>query len=241
MTTRAKLELWSGASIFSALMGCAPTNVKMTSEYKGNLPKPNGILVYDFAVSPDEVKLDESVAAKLENAVQKTSRTEQERAIGRSMANALSVKLVEELQKNGLQARRAYGPTSARKRSLMIKGQFLSIDEGNQTERVVIGLGMGRTDVKTNVQVYQSQTGGPVLVEQFAGDAKSGYKPGMAESMGAGAVAGHVGAAAVASGVLAVGSEAFTANVEADAHRTAKELAKRIREIYMDRGWMPRI
>lgn len=38
-------------------------------------------------------------------------------------------------------------------KDLMVKGQLLSTDEGNRTERVVIGLGAGRTSVQANVQV----------------------------------------------------------------------------------------
>ena len=120
---------------------------------------------------------------------------------------------------------------------LLIKGQFLSIDEGNQTERVMIGLGMGRSEVKTSVQLYETMASGPFLVEQFIGDARSGFKPGMAETLGAGAVAGHLGAAAAVGGGLTIGSEAFAANIEADADRTAKELVKQIRQLYVNKGW----
>jgi hypothetical protein len=112
---------------------------------------------------------------------------------------------------------------------LSIGGHFISIDEGNRTERAVIGLGMGRTDVEAEVMVYQNAQ----LVEQFETEAKSSRKPGMAETMGVGAAAGNLAIAAAVSGAAAVGSEAFSANVEADASRTAKKLAKQLEVFFV--------
>ena len=99
---------------------------------------------------------------------------------------------------------------------LAIKGQFISIDEGNRTERVVIGLGLGRTDVKTLIQVYDHNDGARTLCCQFETDAKSGRKPGMAETMGAGAATGNlVTSAAVGGGLTVTGSETVSAALTA--------------------------
>ena len=45
--------------------GCAPTNVtqQSTDMTAKQLAKPTLVLVYDFAVSPDEVKLDTGLSA----------------------------------------------------------------------------------------------------------------------------------------------------------------------------------
>jgi len=75
------------------------------------------------------------------------------------------------------------------------------------------------------------------LVESLKTDAKSGYKPGVAVGAGAASMAGHVGAGLVVGTGMAVGSEAFFANVDADADRTAKQIAGRIKLIYQARGW----
>jgi len=139
----------------------------------------------------------------------------------------------------GVPAERAAGTPPNYGNIIEIEGQFLSIDEGNWAERVVIGLGAGRTDVKTLVQVYDARGGRRVLVNEFEADAKSGYKPGMAESMGAGAAAGNLGAAAAISGGLAVGSEAFAATVEDDAKRMAKKVAKQLGDFFVSQGWIP--
>jgi len=73
----------------------------------------------------------------------------------------------------------------------LIKGQLVSIDEGNRTERVIIGLGAGRSDVRAHVQACEVTPTGSRLLDRIEIDGKSGLTPGMAESMGAGGLAGR--------------------------------------------------
>ncbi len=235
------LKLSVAACVIGLFAGCASTDVTSESEYEGFLPKPKQVLVYNFAVSPDEVVLDSGITADIQGLVDKAPpRTDQERAIGKQVADALANHLVTEIQALGLPASRASGPAPAdANNTLQIKGQFISIDEGNQTERVVIGLGLGRTDVKTLTQVYDYRNGSNILVNQFGINAKSGDKPGAAETMGAGAVAGHLVVSAVVSSGVAVGSEAFSANVDADADRTAKKIAVQLKDLFLTEGWIP--
>lgn len=227
------------------IAGCGPTKMTTTSDYAGTLPQPTMIVVYNFAVAPNEVELDEGIEADITRAKDGTPRTLDEMAIGRQVSEAFAKKLVAQLQNDGyvvLRAADAHINDNGNGNVLTIKGQFISIDEGNRTERVMIGFGMGRTDVRTAVQIAERmpQTSGAAkvqLVESVTADAKSGYKPGMAETAGAAAMAGHVGTGIAVGAGLAVGSEAFGANVDADADRSAKQIAGRIKLIYQARGW----
>ena len=226
------------ACALALFSGCASTKVNVDSEYYGFLPRPNRVLVYDFAVSPDEVKLDSGVSGDIQELVKKTPRTDQERAIGKQVADDLAAHLVKEISALGIPAIRASADVPVPGRALAIHGQFISVDEGNQAERVVIGLGLGRTDVRTLVQAYEFNDGKKVLLEEFGVNAKSGSKPGAAETVGVGAIAGHVATAAVVSTGLAVGSEAFSASVDADAERTAKAITKQLKDVYISQGWL---
>jgi hypothetical protein len=229
---------WSAAVVAAGLMaGCASTQVTSENQYLGFLPKPRLVVVYDFAVSPDEVELDSGVA-KLDELIKNTPRTEQERAIGRQVADALAKHLVSEIQALGIPAVRGTTNSPAGQDYLLVKGQFISVDEGNMAEREIIGLGLGRTDVKTMTQVYGFVKGKKTLVDEFDVNAKSGRKPGMAETMGVGALAGHLAISAAVSGGAAVGSESFFANVDADAARAAKVIAKQMKQFYVDQGWV---
>ena len=74
----------------------------------------------------------------------------------------------------GLQAERGSAVPAGVQNALLIKGQLVSIDEGNRTERVIIGLGAGRSDVRAQVQVYQVTSAGNQLIDTIEVDGKSG-------------------------------------------------------------------
>src|SRR5262245_27185251 len=121
-------------SVLLLIVGCGPASVQRVSGPTGQLPRPDRILVYDFAVTPDEVRLDSGVGSQLVQLFGSTdpgtSRTAEEIKIGHAVANAVAAALVNELNKYGLPAARALGPPTPGGRLLMVKGQFVSIDEG---------------------------------------------------------------------------------------------------------------
>jgi hypothetical protein len=222
--------------------GCAPTNVQEKSMTIAQLPKPDLILVYDFAVSPEEVKLDKGLSADLMQKYEEykgASRTAEEIKVGHKVADAVAAELVKKINSYGLFAERAFGLPQGKGKVLMVKGQFLTIDEGNRTERVTIGLGAGRTDVQANVQVYELTPQGRKEVDTLRGTAKSGEKPGMAEMMGIGAIAGHLLASTVVSGALAGGTEMTSATVEADGKRLADQIAVELGNFFVEQAWIP--
>ena len=235
-------QLWMiTACIIVMLAGCAPTQVTVLQQTAAQVPKPDEIRLYNFAASPDEVSLDRGISASIKEYIDKTPRSAEERAVGHQVATALAKELEKQLLALGFNVTYvAYpaGPPTSWGNVVEITGQFLSIDEGNRTERVVIGFGAGRTDVKALVQVYDARGGTRTLISEFDTNAASGYKPGMAETMGAGAAAGHLAASAVVSTGLAVGSEEFSATVEADAKRTANDIVKKLKEFFAVQGWL---
>jgi hypothetical protein len=165
-----------------------------------------------------------------------SSQTADQLKVGRSVANTLTNELAESLKDLGLPVERATAQQVA-DGTLAVEGQFVSIDEGNRLQRVAIGLGAGASDVKTHVQLYLGTPTGPRLVDEFETDAASGNKPGAALTMGASSV---VGAGVAVAGAAQGGMQAATApkdTAEADAKRTAVNLAARIKKIFADRGW----
>lgn len=230
-----KRMIRSGGAI-AVLLFAACTTVDVVREYSGtSLPRPERVLVYDLAVTPDEVKLDSGLSAMAVEAMKGSSRTEQEVKTGHDVAAALSKHLVKEIQDMGLPAQRADGPPSEDPNDLSILGHFLSIDEGNRTARVVIGLGAGRTDVKAEVQLYQNST----MIEELEADSKSGRNPGAAETMGVGAATGNLLTSAVVTTGVQGASEAFVSSVESDASRAAKQIAKKIMPFFVRQHWIP--
>ena len=228
--------------VLAVAAGCAPTNVQQDNMDVVQLTRPSLILVYDFAVSPEEVKLDTGLSADLMRKYEEhkgMTRTAEEIKVGHRVADALAEELVKKIRSYGLMAERGFGLPHGNSKDLMIKGQLLSIDEGNRTERVAIGLGAGRTSVQANVQVYEMTPQGMNEVDTLRGTGKSGFKPGMGEMMGVGAIAGNLLASTVVSGALAGTSEMTSATVEADAKRLAEKIAADLGKFSVEQGWIP--
>jgi hypothetical protein len=228
--------------VLAVAAGCAPTNVQQENMAVAQLNRPSLILVYDFAVSPDEVKLDKGLSADIMQKYEEhkgMTRTAEEIKVGHRVADALAEELVKKIRSYGLWAERGFGYPQAKEKDLIVKGQLLSINEGNRTERVAIGLGAGRTSVQANVQVYEITPEGKKEVDTLRGTAKSGDKPGMGEMMGAGAIAGHLLASTLVSGTLSGATEMTSATVEADAKRLADKVAADLGNFFVDQGWIP--
>lgn len=224
----------------AAVLGCGTTAVTSQSEFYGRVPRPSRIVVLPFGTSPEEVQLDKSPTVALVWKSEGVSASQERRVVGRQVADVLANELVQKIQALGLPAERQpvwpppeWGPL------LVIAGEFLAIDEGTRALRVSVGLGAGASDVRTAVHVYEVVPEGRRLVDSFDIDAKSGRKPGMAETMGAGAAADHLATAAAVSAAGAVASEAFGDNVEADARRTAEKITALLSDFFVRQGWIP--
>jgi hypothetical protein len=229
----------AAALLLAAGLGCASTQLQTTEQYGGtNLPRPQRIIVMPFATSADEVKLDWSPTAQAWRLTGE-SATQERQKVGHEVAEALARKLVSKIQGLGLPAEFAEdAPPYDGSAMLVIYGQFVSINEGNRAERVVIGLGLGRSDVRTDVQVYEAMYDGRRTLDQFEIDAKSGRKPGAAETLGVGGLAGHLAVSAAVTAGGAVAGEAFGTNVEDDAERTASKIANALGTFFARQGWI---
>jgi hypothetical protein len=238
-----KLSLPTATLAALALLAACTSTQSQVETGGEMLPAPQVVIVDRFAASADEVKLDEGLSTEVEEAVKAdrgTSRTEQELQAGHQVADAIADKLVVEIRDLGLSAERGSTVPAGTQNAVLIKGQLISIDEGNRTERVVIGFGAGRSDVRTHAQVYEVTPSGPQLIDTIEVDAKSGLTPGMAETMGVGGLAGHLLVSTAVSGGVHVASEAVGADVVADADRAAKGIAKQLSALFARQGWTTR-
>lgn len=240
-----KRNAWLGIVVFVVLAlaaGCAPTQVVQESEDIKSFAKPDLILVYNFAVSPDEVFLDQGLSAELQQQYEQhkgETRTAQEIKTGHAVADVVARELVKNILAMNLWAQRGFAPPHGKRQIMAVKGQLLSIDEGNRTERVVIGLGTGRTEVQANVQLYEATPKGLKEIEALHGNAKSSDAPGMAELVGVGAILGRVVGLSAISGTLSAGSELTVNTVESDGRRLADKIARDLGQYFVEQGWIP--
>jgi hypothetical protein len=220
------------------LAGCTQGSSQI--ETAASLPRPQVVVVQDFAVTPGEVQLDPGLSGTIDETLganQLPPRTAKEQQVGRQVADALAEKLVTEIRDLGLRAERGAGLPPGTATGLVVSGQLVAIDQGNRTERVTLGLGAGRSDVRVRAQVFDVTPKGRRLADEIEVDAKSGLQPGMAETMGVGALAGHFVTATLVSGTLQVADESLGTSVVADADRASKGITKQLASFFAQQGW----
>jgi hypothetical protein len=224
------------------LLGACTSTSSTETAAPDTVPPPQIVVVDTFAASPDEVKLDPGLSGKVDkllgNSGSAVPKSEQETDVARKVASSLADKLVVEIRDLGLQAQRGSALPAGDTHGLLITGQLVSINEGSEAERVAIGLGAGRSDVRVQTQVISiGPDGKQHVIDEIEVDAKSGLTPGMAETAGAGALAGHIVASLAVGAGIHVASEELSTDVVADADRAAKGIAKQLAKLFAQQGW----
>jgi hypothetical protein len=146
--------------------------VEVVASYQGDpLPKPDKILICDFTVSPDVVTVDQSAAARLQR--RRLQRREPDadsspEALAGQVQNAFAKALVSELQKTAVPAETAPADNAAiPAHTLIVHGEFTTINQGNKTKRMMIGFGRGASDVQAHVTVSLTTDAQPVVLSEF--------------------------------------------------------------------------
>ena len=152
------------------------------------------------------------------------------------MATVMEEETVRLLRQAGIPADLDSNAPTATRRTALLQGQFLSVDEGDRSQRVWVGFGLGGSRLQIKLEALQ----GGVVVTEGEVQTTSSLKPGTVASLGDGAATGSIGMAAAVGGGMAVGSEALLVSVEADAKRAAKAVADRLIQGYKERGWLSR-
>jgi Domain of unknown function (DUF4410) len=229
--------LW--IAVVSALAACSHARVQTTEAYLGRpVSRPDRVLVSYFSIDPEQVRLDQGVSARIMRAASDQPLDAQQLQAARDTQTALAERLVDRLTTYGLPARIAT-TNDGRGTELLIQGQIVSIDQGNRTRRVLIGLGAGKSTVSAAAQIYYlAGATPPRFMTAFEAQADSGHMPGAAETMGAGAAAQRVGTSAALTGATHAGAETRHTSDTAEADRLADEIALRIGQLAVDQGWI---
>ena len=229
----AKAWLAVGAFIVSSAYGQGPMGAKINvtplASYTGSspLPKPEKILVYDFAINPDDIQVDKIQAMRPRHLITGDQKPD---AIAASASKRYSQELVKALAKTGIPVEHVAKDTPPSDNALMIQGSFTSVKQGNKTERDTIGLGAGAADVATKVDVHMKTPTDSVLFSQFTTDTTAAKNAGSVVPV----AAGLNPAAAVAKSTVGDRRK----NVNAYASKTADATAKEIIKSMAAQGWV---
>ena len=185
----------AAASLIALLVlaGCASSDVTARRSYVGDeeIARPGRIIVHSFAATPGDIPTDAAIAGQYDRRA--TPQSAQEVAVGRKLGDQAATRLVDEILKMGLPAERAGSGPPPQLGDLIIKGEFVSIDEGSRLKRMLIGFGAGGAELKTFVEVYQVTTSGLRPLGSAEVEAGGGKMPGMLVPIGIGASAVRLG------------------------------------------------
>ncbi len=216
-------------------MGCASASVTPVTKIADGsmLPRPGVLLVYDFAVAANDVMID-TLGAQFMSEGEKLTEKEQ---TARATANAFSVALVKQLRNDGINAQRAERGDIPPLHALVLKGQFITIDEGSRAKRMIIGFGAGSSELRARVQAYQATQHGLRRLAEAEAEASGSKMPGMAIPVAGGAAMGTAATSAIISGGMNIAKETRGA-MNPDAERMAKKIAERAKAFYVRQGWL---
>jgi hypothetical protein len=221
------------------IIGCAETQVMTTNEVaESGLRKPEQVLVYNFAVTPQDVQANASIFAQMTRNFRDQDQTAEEMQLGREVADALTDELMRKIAALGMNPVRADKNTPIRRGSILISGRFVKIDEGNRLRRNVIGFGLGQSSLDSDVQVLAPSRSGLRELISFDAHADSGEMPGAAVMGPAGAAAGAGTAAVVATNAVAGGVKSYRSSAAQQAKQLADKITERLSDYFARQGWL---
>src|SRR5271154_828172 len=127
------------------LAGCAGASIAPQSNSAPvSLNRPTTIYVYNFAVTAQDVTLNQGFFQKTYRDMTDDNQQQTQLQTAQETASLLSAAIVQELQGLGFTATvMPRGMRVSGDNVLLVDGQFVAINEGNRLRRMVIGLGVG--------------------------------------------------------------------------------------------------
>jgi len=225
----------AGLGLMLLCFGCARARVQNVEAPKAlTLPRPGRVVVFDFDTGAADVRVGTSPRRTVRNAV--GLYVQESDVLAAAVADTLAGRLVDDIKSRGFNVERAANAVPPQLNDLVIQGQFLRIDEGSATKRFVIGFGVGATELRTQVEIFQVTANGWEPVKQFDTVATGSPFPGAAFFVAGGAVAGTVATSAVITSGVGVIRE-VRSSIEADAGRTAEQITGKLSELSTAQRW----
>lgn len=219
-----------------ALSGCSTTNVTGTQSDIGNakLPRPNLIVVNDFAATPADIA---SASPETVPYGEPVSQTPEEAAAGRKLGALVAKEVVSEINALGLTAAggsQAYPHVG----DIVIKGYFDSIDEGSATKRIMLGFGSGAANLRTVVVAYQMTNSGLRRLGSAEIDSGGNKTPGLLVPIAVVAATANPIGLVVGGAVKVAGEASGNDTIEGAAKRTGKQIGDQLETAFRKQGWI---
>lgn len=221
------------------LAGCAGAAVTQQAQ---QTPVPTQhrarVVVYPFAVDPQEVILNRGFIQKTYRAVTATNEDEKQAAIADDLSQSVCLNVASDLLARGYNASclpRGVAPSG--QHVIIIDGAFNNVSEGNRLSRTVIGFGVGASTLDTDVFVVQRANGTTRPIMNFSTHADSGKMPGVAVTGAPGAAAGGAAAAASLGANMAMSAaKGYKSSMGSLGKMTADQIIDRVSQYFTEHG-----
>jgi uncharacterized protein (UPF0297 family) len=222
-----------------AAAGCAGASVRQKSASAPiTAARPTQIVVYPFAVDPNEVTLNQSIFQRAYRSMSGEDQSAQQHQLASDTAQSVCQSVVTALQQKGYSAVcQARGTAVSGDNVLVVDGEFTDISEGNRLRRLVIGFGAGASALDTSVHMYQRANQSSRQVLDFTTHADSGQMPGAAVLGPAGAAAGGSAAGVAGANVAAGGVKTYRSATAFLADKTAEQIVTTMTNYFAQQGW----
>ena len=218
-------------------MGCASTKVIDRQQLVNEkLPRPDHILVYDFAATPEDIPTDSSLAGKYDE--HSTPQTAEQIDAGRKIGADIAEQLVEEINNMGMPVERASISATPQINDIVIRGYLLSIDEGSSDKRIMVGFGSGASELDVAVEGYQMTDQGLRKLGSGTVDADGSKTPGVAGPLAVAIARGNPVGLIVSGGMKLYGEESGKSKIEGRIKQTVGEIADVLKERFKQQGWI---
>jgi hypothetical protein len=220
----------------AVLTGCASTEVTERQRYEGaKLARPDRIIVHDFTADPADVPPESAFAAQLNNAM---TPPPQQVALGHKLGAQVAKELVADLHGMGLPAVLAEGQPAPRADDIVLRGYFVSVDEGSAAQRVLVGFGAGSAELKTAVEAYQMTAHGLRPLARSEVKSGGGKLPGVVVPVAVVAATANPIGLIVGGTMKGTGEVTGSETIEGAAKRTADEIAAQLKSAAEEQGWI---
>ena len=180
---------WIGSNLFVMiflLSACQTAQISGERELGAQpVTKPVSIYVTDFELDAQNIESEPGLLPEPGTILPRpgllsrlTGRSENPADRARELVNRMSESLVQDLNENGISARRLAPGESLPSTGWLVRGVFTEVQEGNRLRRAVIGFGAGKTELHVLVYLDDLANGAPRPFAEFNTSADSGDKPG---------------------------------------------------------------
>ena len=219
--------------------GCASTKITEHEVFvRERLPRPSHIWVYDLAATAAAVPADSTLARRF--TVEVAPQTAKQIALGQQLGAEIAVALVRRIDKMGLPAAHATGGETIDVNDLVIRGYLVSVKEGSAAARMVIGFGVGKSELRTVVEGFQMTPQGLRELTFDTVRAGGGKTPGAGASTAELLATGNPAGLIVSSAMRVYGEASGHSTVKGRAQATAKEISTELKKLFQAQGWVAR-